>query len=220
MTRSRRPWLAAAALLVGGCSLVQGQHGTGSAPAGPSTGPASTASSQPATTRPAAPDPNKPEQFAAPVITYAHQAGVHPQLLMAILYNESYKPHDPAFERAWQRMKPDAAFGIANMHKAAFDDTKQGRPFAHRNWQELPDHPDLAIQAAAWFLHDLAAQLPTHRSGTLTEDQLLALGYNTGAGNMLAFARGVAPGAQARSYLDTLHTNWSRAAQALSHSAG
>jgi soluble lytic murein transglycosylase-like protein len=114
-------------------------------------------------------------------------------------------------------MKPDAAFGIANMHRAAFDDTKRGRPFAHRKWEDLPGDPDLAIQAAAWYLHDLAAQLPGRRAGAYSTDQLLALGYNTGAGNMRAFARGATPGSQARSYLDDLRGNWPRAAEALKH---
>ena len=39
----------------------------------------------------------------------------------------------------------------------------------------------------------------------------MALGYNTGAGNMLAFARGATPGSQAQSYLDNLHANWAKA---------
>lgn len=163
-------------------------------------------------------DPYAPARFAAPVRTYAKKAGIDPQLLMAILYNEAYKPHDPSFERAWQKMKPDSAFGIANMHKAAFDDTKKGRDFADRDWQELPDHPDLAVEAAAWYLHDLAAQLPSERAGGLTEDELLALGYNTGAANMRAFARGVKPGTMAQSYLDQLHQHWSEAGTAVHQS--
>ncbi|KEF18246.1 hypothetical protein ADK47_05650 [Streptomyces rimosus subsp. rimosus] len=156
-----------------------------------------------------------PSRFAPQVVTHARQAGVNARLLMAILYNEAYKPHDPAWERAWQRSKPDAAFGIANMHRAAFDQTKRGRDFADRDWHELPDDRDLAIKAAAWYLHDLDAQLPARRSGSLSRDELLALGYNTGAGNMRAFARGTAPGPQAQSYLDRLHDNWATAQQAL-----
>jgi hypothetical protein len=154
-------------------------------------------------------------RFAAQVVTHAGSAGVAPQLLMAILYNESYKPHDPAAQRAWQQIKPDAAFGIANMHKAAFDDTKRGRDFAGRNWQELPDDPDLAIQSAAWYLHDLGVQVPSMWSGPYTRDELLALGYNTGAGNMKAFARGAKPGEAAQSYLDRLRANWAAAGQAV-----
>ena len=144
----------------------------------------------------------------------AGRAKISPQLLMAILYNESYKPHDPELERSWQRIKPDAAFGIANMHRAAFNETKRGR-FANRDWEELPDHPDLAIEAAAWHLHDLAARLPSRPRGTFTKDELLALGYNTGSGNMRAFARGVKPGAQAQSYVDRLHDNWDKSANAV-----
>ncbi|MFF4160003.1 transglycosylase SLT domain-containing protein [Streptomyces sp. NPDC001678] len=156
-----------------------------------------------------------PARFAPQVLEHAGRAKVDAQLLMAILYNESYKPHDPALERAWQRMKPDSAFGIANMHKAAFDDTKQGRDFANRSWDELPDDPDLAVEAAAWFLHDLAKGLPQQTSGPYTRDELLALGYNAGAGNMSAIARGTKPGPQAQSYLDRLRANWAKAGEAV-----
>jgi hypothetical protein len=154
------------------------------------------------------PDPAK---FAPQVIARAREAGVDPQLVLAILYNEDYKPHDPQLERAWQNLKPDAAFGVANMHRATFDETRRGRPFASRQWSELPDDPDLAIQAEAWYLHDLAAQLPAKHSGQYTTDELLALGYNTGPGNMKAFARGTKPGAQARTYLVDLRAAWAKA---------
>ena len=156
-----------------------------------------------------------PAQYAPQVRARAHQAGVSARLVMAILYNEAYKPHEPALERAWQKYKPDAAFGIADMHRATFDEVKKGRDFADRNWQDLPDDRDLAIEAEAWYLHDLAAELPATRSTRRTEDELLALGYNTGAGNMLAFARGATPGSQAQAYLDKLHANWARAGRAL-----
>jgi hypothetical protein len=155
-----------------------------------------------------------PADFAVPVRKYAARAGISGQLLMAILYNEAYKPHDPQLERSWQQFKEDSAFGIANMHRAAFDETKRGR-FGKRQWEELPDHPDLAIEAAAWHLHDLARRLPDRRSGKFSMDELLALGYNAGAGNMRAFAAGAKPGAQAQSYLDNLHENWDKAAKAV-----
>jgi hypothetical protein len=87
---------------------------------------------------------NDPARFAPQVIKHAREAGISPRLLMAILFNESDKPHDPGFERAWQKIKPDAAFGIADMHRAAFDEVKHGRGFADRRWEELPDDPDLA----------------------------------------------------------------------------
>ncbi|WP_269855493.1 transglycosylase SLT domain-containing protein [Streptomyces sp. RPT161] len=210
--------LAVAVLVVAGWAAARGGHGTEStAPREPGESAAPTATSTPGE-RPT-PNNQDPSRYAPQVIKYAKQAEINPQLLMAILYNESYKPHDPAWERAWQRIKPDAAFGIANMHKAAFDETKQGRDFADRDWQQLPDDPALAVEAAAWYLHDLARQLPAERSSRYTEDDLLALGYNTGPGNMAAFARGAKPGAAAQSYLDQLHSNWSVAARAL-HGAG
>jgi hypothetical protein len=157
------------------------------------------------------PDPAK---FALQIIARAREAAVDPQLVLAILYNESYKPHDPQLERAGQNLKPDAAFGVANMHRATFEQTRRGRPFATRQWQELPDDPDLAIQAEAWYLHDLAAQFPAKHSSAYTIDELLALGYNAGPGNMKAFARGAAPGAQAQTYLANLRANWAKAGTA------
>ncbi|MFE7855711.1 lytic transglycosylase domain-containing protein [Streptomyces sp. NPDC057403] len=156
-----------------------------------------------------------PAVYASQVRTRARQASVSAQLVMAILYNESYKPHDPSFERAWQKYKPAAAFGIANMHRAAFDEVKKGRDFADRRWADLPDDRDLAIEAEAWYLHDLAAQLPARWPAPYTKNDLLALGYNAGAGNMLAFARDATLGSQARSYLDRLHENWAKAGRAV-----
>ena len=160
-------------------------------------------------------DDYDPAHFAADVRRFAKQAGINPQLLMAILYNESYKPHDPKFERQWAEVDSDPAFGIANMHKPAFDETKRGRPFAQRKWEELPDNPALAIQATAWHLHDLARRLPADRADLYTKDELLALGYNAGGGNMRIFARGRKAGAQAQSYVDRLHDNWAKSAEAL-----
>jgi hypothetical protein len=174
-----------------------------------------TSAPAPVTSSSAAPDKQDPRRYAPQVRQHAAAAGVNPQLLMAILYNESYKPHDPALERAWQKMDPDAAFGVANMHKAAFDEAKQGRDFASRDWQELPDDPALAVAAAAWHVHDLATQLAQAKTKAYTRDELLALGYNAGASTMLAVARGAAPNGQAESYVDRLRTNWAKAEEAL-----
>jgi pyruvate/2-oxoglutarate dehydrogenase complex dihydrolipoamide acyltransferase (E2) component len=191
------------------------ERGAPGGPGAPGSPDAAGAAASPTAGAAATPDRSGPARFAPQVRTHARRAGINPQLLMAILYNESYKPHDPALERAWQKIQPDAAFGIANMHQAAFDEAKRGRDFADRDWQELPDDPDLAIKAAAWHLHDLARQLPARWSGRYTRDELLALGYNAGAGNMKAFARGARPGRVAQSYLDRLRDNWAKAATAL-----
>ncbi|MEV7353929.1 lytic transglycosylase domain-containing protein [Kitasatospora sp. NPDC091276] len=223
-------WLVVGVLVAAGWGIVHGgDHPTtassgaspsatpspdGAAPSASASSPSESASTAPS--KPSKPSGRyDPADYAAPVRRYAAEAGVNPQLLMAILYNESYKPHDPELERAWQRGKPEASFGIANMHRAAFDDTKPGRPFADRKWEELPDDRDLAVQAAAWHLHDLAGQLPARPSAPLNHDELLALGYNAGAGNMLAFARGVKVGSQAQSYLDRLHDNWAKSGTAV-----
>jgi hypothetical protein len=190
-----------------GCSAAAPVRSAPTTSAAPPPSPSDTASASAAN-----PDPAK---FAPQVIARAREAGVDPRLVLAILYNEDYKPHDPQLERAWQNLKPDAAFGVANMHRATFDETRRGRPFAARQWTELPDDPDLAIQAEAWYLHDLAAQLPAKHSGQYTTDELLALGYNTGPGNMKAFARGTKPGAQAQTYLANLRAAWTKAGAAV-----
>jgi len=182
-------------------------------PSGVSADPATTA----APTQRAAdtPDPNDPSTLAAAVRQHAREAGVNPVLVMAILYNESYKPHDPTSQQLWLALNPGASLGVANMHRAAYEDTKRGRDFAGRAWEDLAADPDLAVEAEAWYLHDLGRSLPAHRAGGLTRDELLALGYNTGPGNMRAFARGVKPGPMAQTYLDELHDNWARSTAAV-----
>jgi soluble lytic murein transglycosylase-like protein len=218
--------MMAVALIVastGACSAPPRADGTAGSSGRPATADSTSihraASSSPAKQSPDSPTTpvsgNDPAVYARMVTARARQAGVHPQLLMAILFNESDKPHDPQLERAWLRIKPDAALGIADMHQATFDEAKQGRDFAIRDWTELPDDPDLAIEAAAWYLHDLAAQLPTRRTRAYSVDELLALGYNAGPSNMRAFARGAALGPLARTYLQKLHDNWAPAGAVL-----
>lgn len=205
--RPYRVFAVACALALAGCSAATPGSSTPTTSAAPPPSP-----SDPASASTANPDPAK---FAPQVIARAREAGVDPQLVLAILYNEDYKPHDPQLERAWQSFKPDAAFGVANMHRTTFDETRRGRPFASRQWTELPGEPDLAIEAEAWYLHDLAAQLPAKHSGQYTTDELLALGYNAGPGNMKAFARGTKPGAQAQTYLVNLRAAWAKAGAAV-----
>ncbi|MFJ8311841.1 MULTISPECIES: transglycosylase SLT domain-containing protein [unclassified Streptomyces] len=208
----RMRWLVlpVAAFIAWGCVRGGGTPQSGGPKQTPSAsaGPSSSAAPKPGGTY-------DPADYAPQVRTYAKKARVSAQLLMAILYNEDYKPHDAAFERSWQKYKPDAAFGIANMHRAAFDETKRGRDFASRKWEELPDDRGLAVEAAAWYLHDMSEQLPSHWAGPYTRDELMALGYNAGGGNMAAFARGVKPGSQASDYLSRLRGNWDKAGSAV-----
>ncbi|WP_037571368.1 transglycosylase SLT domain-containing protein [Phaeacidiphilus oryzae] len=229
--RGRWPWVVLAAVVIAGGLAVErggggGADASSSASASAKASASASASAKASASAPgsAAPsasdgsDPYAPENFVAQTVKYGHQAGVDPQLVLAILFNESYKPHDPAFQRAWQRMKPDAAFGVANMHRATFDGVAAGHhQLAGRSWEELPDDPSLAIQAEAWYLHDLAAALPSAHDRSYTKDELLALGYNAGEGNMLAFARGVSPGAQSQTYLATFRQNWPKAGALLKH---
>ncbi|GAA0586043.1 transglycosylase SLT domain-containing protein [Kribbella sandramycini] len=215
-------WLVAGALVVGIWSSRD--HEQPEVKPEAVVGPAAKPKPEPPSTKTPSParsvgnwyDNYDPADFAAPVRKSAQRAGVDPVLVMAILYNEDYKPHNPELERSWQRIKPDAAFGIANMHRAAFNETKRGRSFAKRRWEELPDHPELAIEAAAYHLRDLANRLPSKRATSLSRNELMALGYNAGSGNMRAFARGANPGPQAQTYLDNLQKNWPKSAQALS----
>jgi soluble lytic murein transglycosylase-like protein len=210
--------LAFAALALAALALTATACRPGGQTAAGRPGPAATtraAATHAAASATPASGSHDPARYARPVRTYAAAAGIDAQLLMAILYNESYKPHDPALERAWQKLNPDAAFGVANMHRGTFDDTKRGRDFAGRDWTELPDDPDLAIEAAAWYLHDLAGRLPASWPGRYTKDELLALGYNAGPGGMASFAAGGKPGLLAQAYLDRLHANWDAAARAL-----
>jgi hypothetical protein len=161
------------------------------------------------------PQSNDPARFAAEVRTHADAAGVNPVLLMAILYNESYKPHVPLLERVWQVFHRDSAFGVANMHRRAYERTRPGRPFADRSWRDLPGDADLAVQAAAWHLRDLRARLPATTANALTTDELLATGYNAGARHMLRYAGGRRPGPQVMGYVDRLRAHWERARKAL-----
>ena len=209
----RWSWVAVGVLLVGVFAACSDQGTKPSSAA--KTQVSKTQSPTPSTTKPWY-DNYDPAQFAPQVRRYAKAAGINPQLLMAILYNEAYKPHDPKFERQWAQVDSNPAFGIANMHRPAFDETKRGRDFAKRKWEELPDNPALAIEAAAWHLRDLAKRLPSPRANLYTKDELLALGYNAGGGNMRIFARGRKAGSQAQSYLDRLHSNWTKAGQAVS----
>ena len=206
-------WVAVGVLLVGSSASCTGKN-TADKPVTSTTPTVAKPSPARTTTKPWY-DDYDPAHFAPDVRRYAKAAGINPQLLMAILYAESYKPHDPKFERQWAEVDSDPAFGIANMHKPAFDETKRGRDFAKRSWEELPDNPALAIEAAAWHLHDLAKRLPSKRADLYTKDELLALGYNAGGGNMRIFARGRKAGPQAQSYLDRIHKYWAGSAEAL-----
>jgi len=207
--------LAAASVLgcaLAGCTASGTESSAARAPTAPSLAPEPVQGGDE--------DSDDSARYAAAVIRAAQPAGIDAQLLMAIVYNESYKPHDPGAQRLWQALNPGASFGIVNMHQAAFDQARRGRSFANRRFEELPDDPELALQAAAWYLHDLARMLPARPSTTLTHDQLLALGYNTGPTNMRRFARGVKPGPMAQTYLDTLQSNWGKAAAALAKAGG
>ncbi|GAA2277919.1 hypothetical protein GCM10010368_54660 [Streptomyces roseiscleroticus] len=153
-----------------------------------------------------------PADYAACVVRSAREAGVSPSLVMTVLHNEAYKPHHPLLERLWQWWKPEASFGVANMHRATFEEVRRAHGLDQR-WQDLRDDPALAIHVAALHLHDLDRRLPERHVDRYTRDELLALGYNAGVRNMRAFARGVPPGPMARSYLRRFRAHRRRAAE-------
>ncbi|MEV5731638.1 transglycosylase SLT domain-containing protein [Streptomyces pharetrae] len=148
------------------------------------------------------------------MVRSAEEAAVSPLLVMTVLHNEAYKPHHPLLERLWQWWKPEAAYGVANMHRATFERVRRTHDLSER-WQDLRDDPTFAIHAAALHLKDLDRSLPKRHVRRYTRDELLALGYNAGERNMQAFARGVPPGPLARSYLHRFRAYRSRAAEAL-----
>ncbi|WP_307123418.1 lytic transglycosylase domain-containing protein [Streptomyces sp. B1I3] len=155
-----------------------------------------------------------PADYTAYVVDSAGEAGVPPLLVMTVLHLEAYKPHHPLLERLWQWWKPGASFGLANMHRATFEQVRRTHDLDQR-WQDLRDDPAFAVHAAALHLKDLDRSLPKRHVSRYTRDELLALGYNAGERNMRAFARGVPPGPMARSYLRRFRTYRGRAADVL-----
>ncbi|MFE9401424.1 transglycosylase SLT domain-containing protein [Streptomyces sp. NPDC006530] len=165
-------------------------------------------------TPPLRPGGYDPADYAGYVASSAEEAGVSPLLVMTVLHNEAYKPHHPLLERLWQWWKPGASFGVANMHRATFEQVRRKHSLSQR-WRDLRDDPAFAIRAAALHLKDLDQSLPGRHARRYTRDELLALGYNAGERNMRAFARGVPPGPMARSYLRRFRAYRGRAAAAL-----
>ncbi|MEU0674601.1 lytic transglycosylase domain-containing protein [Streptomyces sp. NPDC006172] len=169
-----------------------------------------------APTPPLRPGGYDPADYAACVLRSAEEAGVAPLLVMTVLHNEAYKPHHPLLERLWQWWKPEASFGVANMHRATFEEVRRAHGLSEQ-WPDLRDDPAFAVRAAALHLGDLDRRLPKRHVRRYTRDELLALGYNAGERNMRAFARGIPPGPMAQGYLRRFRANRSRAAEALAH---
>ncbi len=167
-----------------------------------------------ARTPPLRPGGYDPADHAAACVRSAARAGVPPLLVLTVLHNEAYKPHNPLLERLWQWWKPGASYGVANMHRATFEQVRRDHGLSGR-WEDLRDDPAFAVHAAALHLGDLDRRLPRRHVRRYTRDELLALGYNAGAHNMRAFARGVPPGPMARSYLRRYRAHRSRAADIL-----
>src|SRR4051812_13229738 len=98
--RARWLGLPVVALVAWGCVRGGGSSSDSGSPARTPSPGASSAAKPSAT--PSSPSGSyDPADYAPQVRTYAKKAGISAQLLMAILYNEDYKPHDPAFERSW-----------------------------------------------------------------------------------------------------------------------
>jgi len=152
-----------------------------------------------------------PVGFTRIVVYYATVAGIDPRLLMAVLFNErgvhwQWLPHTQFLEDLrvlGQALGVINSGGLANMSQQSFDQVKQGRDFADRSWSDLASDPILAIEAAAYLLHDLEGQLPATWTSTYKRDELVAMGYNRGPVkmNLVAGPAGGSP-AQAPDQVD------------------
>ncbi|MFD1319678.1 hypothetical protein [Micromonospora sonneratiae] len=154
------------------------------------------------------------------VVNHANAAGIDPRLLLAILVREE---GSFGYSRPWEDIKTwvlqdEASRGLGNMSKATFEETRRKHPelFGSRQFHELTGDDELSIQTTAWHLRDLLDQLPTTWPGDYTRDELLAIGYNAGASNMLPTADGTGEelGDDVRNYLGDdrgVRTWWSRA---------
>jgi hypothetical protein len=118
-------------------------------------------------------------------------------------HRSSREPAKQPTIRSWYWRFCTARLAEPEAGRATFEQTRRGRPFATRQRQHLPDDPGLA------------AQLPAKHSGEYRTDELLAPGCNAGPGNMKAFARDTAPGAQARTSPADLRANWAKAGTAV-----
>jgi hypothetical protein len=174
-----------------------------------------------------------PESYVLQIAKYAAQAGVDPRLMLVILQNESNKIHgtvsdqlvDPAIDSTACAITHSQgcagpSLGIADMKQATFDQVKanHGDLFGSDQWPDLTGNPDLAIQALAWELHDLAQGLPGTFVGQYSPEQMLGMAYNGGTQLALDYARGGTDLSQdtktkLQFYADHVDQSWSGADQ-------
>ncbi|WP_158619010.1 DNRLRE domain-containing protein [Micromonospora sp. M71_S20] len=138
------------------------------------------------------------------VIQASNEAGVDPQTVMALLLKEgniralggdaakdAERLQIGLHQRGLYPAGGKPSIGMAQMQEGTFDKTKANHPeiFAGREWSEMVDDNELAITAMAYHVKDLQAELAAvgNRS-SLRTDELIAVGYNQGAKNMLEFA--------------------------------
>ncbi|MFI0797085.1 DNRLRE domain-containing protein [Micromonospora rubida] len=138
------------------------------------------------------------------VVQVSDEAGVDPRTVMALLLKEgniravggdAAKDAERLQIELHQRgLYPNGgkpSIGMAQMQEGTFARTKSNHPevFAGREWNEMVDDNELAITAMAYHVKDLQDELAAagNRS-SLRTDELIAIGYNQGADNMVKFA--------------------------------
>jgi len=176
----------------------------------------------------------EPEQYISAIVKYGAQTSIDPRLILTMLWNEDGHWHALGGDAAnglydWVRGRTDGpSYGMADMKQAPFDEVKAAHPtlFGDRKWTDLQTDPDLAVQTLAWKLYDISGPvgsdiLPRHWNAAFTRDEMLAMAWNQGAGNAVAYSDGKATGDVKKnldSYKSGVDQYWDRADQIICRS--
>ncbi len=140
-------------------------------------------------------------------------AGVDPRVAAAIIDQESRNgqrlgPIATGFDLAQEIVTTNSAksftIGMTNIKRGTFAKTAVNHPevlgrevsyeYAKHAWSSLIHDEELAIRATIWYLADLQESLPVEAPSVLESGyssfDLLAYGYQQGAGSMGEFAQG------------------------------
>jgi RHS repeat-associated protein len=139
-----------------------------------------------------------PNQYVGLIVSTAEEAGIDPRLLLAILHieNGQWSRQKGSKRQQVQGLAGKGSIGMANMDLDTFTATKRNHPNEIPEWAEWEDmltQDDLAITAAAYRLRDLIDALPAEFQGSgqqFSQEELAAVGYNTGQENMFKVAMG------------------------------
>ncbi|MBH0775023.1 hypothetical protein [Nocardia bovistercoris] len=132
-------------------------------------------------------------------VRHGAEAGIDPRLVMAIVLNEGADSNltwdgKQGELKDWLREKTSPlregkdgysnSLGLTNMKKETFNRIKDEYPhvFAGREWSDLADDQDLAIQAAAynlaWIKRKWTDKIPSDMKSRYSLNEVLAAGYN------------------------------------------